>query len=74
MINPLRNEKLCDMAEDIYEEVVCNHCGGLGCTNCGRTGKVFVRRPAKSCGRCDGVGCIYCGYTGWEGQKGKYEE
>jgi hypothetical protein len=62
------------MAEDIYEEVVCNHCGGIGCTYCDHTGKVSVRRPARLCSRCGGTGCIYCGYTGWEGLKGKYEE
>lgn len=61
------------MESKTYEEVVCRHCEGAGCTYCDKKGRVHVRKPACLCSRCGGVGCIYCGYTGWADVKGKYE-
>jgi hypothetical protein len=61
------------MTEKDYTDVVCNHCGGLGCIYCDRKGRVQVQVPARKCRHCEGVGCIYCGFTGWAGLKGKYD-
>ena len=66
--------KMKGMDSEIYEEVVCRHCDGSGCTYCDKSGRVSARKPACLCKRCGGDGCIYCGYTGWADVKGKYEQ
>jgi len=56
-----------------YESAPCAHCGGIGCSFCGKTGCVLVAAPKRVCPHCEGDGCIYCGFTGWAGVKGKYD-
>jgi hypothetical protein len=56
-----------------YVSATCQHCGGIGCLYCNKTGIVFVTEPKYHCPHCDGIGCIYCGFTGWAGLKGKFE-
>lgn len=54
-----------------FEPAICQHCEGIGCTYCNKTGTVLVTAPKSLCKHCEGVGCIYCGFTGWTGPKSK---